>query len=508
MTSIKKNLTANFLSKIWTTLMSVVFLPYYIHWMGVEAYGLVGIYTALLALFSILDLGLGNTMNREMAQMSSQNVPSDLFRHLTRTLEWIYWMMALFIGAIVLAATPFLSEKWIHAQTLSPQTIRHAMYCIGAALAFLWPSSLYSGGLMGLQKQVLLNGIHIVCATLRGLGMVLVLAWISPTVEAFFTWQICVNILQTLLTAICFWKNLPSSEVSPRFDIKILWRLKAFAMGIAGSTMLAVLLAQMDKVILSRVLTLEVFGYYTLATTIASSLFYITVPVFSVFFPHFTQLVCSNTQEELKKIYHIGCQLMSALILPTALLAIVFSSELLFAWTQNKTTVENTQLLAQLLMIGTLFNALGTIPYALQLAYSWTKLSFYLNLFGVILIIPLLFWISKIYGAVGAAGIWILVNASFFLISIHMTHRKFLKTENWRWYLQDVGLPFGIAFGVIELGRWFFPAHYPGTFLTIVYLIGIYLLSLVAIIAVSSGTREWILKGINLRKSTGFKNNV
>lgn len=508
MTSIKKNLTATFLGKIWTTLMSIIFLPYYIKLLGIEAYGLVGVYTAMLALFSVLDFGLGNTMNREMARMSSQGNQAGDFRDLTRTLEWIYWAIAILISGVIFLMAPFFSDRWINADALSRDTIRQAIYFIGAALAFLWPSSLYSGGLMGLQQQVLLNGINVVCATLRGLGMVLILTFISPTIQAFFIWQILVNGLQTMLSAFFLWKNLPKSPKTARFDIAILKRVKRFAMGIATSTLLATILAQMDKIVLSKTLSLEMFGYYTLATMIASALFYITVPVFSVFFPHFTQLVCSNDSEGLKRMYHIACQLMSVLILPIALLVIVFSSELLFTWTRNATTVENTHQLVKLLMIGTLLNALMTTPFALQLAHGWTRLSFYLNLFGVIFLFPVLFWTSSHFGSRGAAGIWILLNASFFLINLECMHRKILRLEKWRWCFQDVGMPLLAALAIILAGRWFFSMENTGTFFIVAYLIVIYLLSLSAAFLVSPRARNWVMEGLFKHRALIFKNDT
>ena len=40
----------------------------------------------------------------------------------------------------------------------------------------------------------------------------------------------------------------------------------------SGIAVLAVILTQMDKVILSRMLPLEMFGYYALASTVATSL--------------------------------------------------------------------------------------------------------------------------------------------------------------------------------------------------------------------------------------------
>ena len=79
MPSIKKSFTANVVGKIWTTLMSFAFLPYYIKLIGFEAYGLVGVYSTLLALSNIFDFGLGSSMTREMARLSSQPSPPERF---------------------------------------------------------------------------------------------------------------------------------------------------------------------------------------------------------------------------------------------------------------------------------------------------------------------------------------------------------------------------------------------------------------------------------------------
>ena len=47
--------------------MSLAFVPLYIKFMGIESYGLVGIFASLLALFGLLDMGLSTTLNRELA---------------------------------------------------------------------------------------------------------------------------------------------------------------------------------------------------------------------------------------------------------------------------------------------------------------------------------------------------------------------------------------------------------------------------------------------------------
>lgn len=70
MSQIKRNIVANYFGNGWSALMSLAFIPLYIHFMGIEAYGLVGIFITLLTVFGLLDMGLSATLNREMARLS------------------------------------------------------------------------------------------------------------------------------------------------------------------------------------------------------------------------------------------------------------------------------------------------------------------------------------------------------------------------------------------------------------------------------------------------------
>jgi len=86
MSTIKKNIIANITGKGWTAIISLAFIPFYIRFMGIEAYGLVGIYLLLLALFALLDLGLSTTLNKELAGLTVQEGKAQEMRDLVRTL--------------------------------------------------------------------------------------------------------------------------------------------------------------------------------------------------------------------------------------------------------------------------------------------------------------------------------------------------------------------------------------------------------------------------------------
>jgi O-antigen/teichoic acid export membrane protein len=71
MPSLKLNIIANFIGRGWIAIMGLAFVPLYIKFMGIEAYGLVGFSATIQALSSLLDMGLSTTLNRELARLSA-----------------------------------------------------------------------------------------------------------------------------------------------------------------------------------------------------------------------------------------------------------------------------------------------------------------------------------------------------------------------------------------------------------------------------------------------------
>ena len=118
MSLVKKNLLANFMGKGWSALMGFAFVPFYIKLMGIEAYGLVGFFSTLVAVFALLDLGLTTTLNRELARYSALPDKALEMRNLVRTLEVVYWGLAGLIGLITMLLAPFIARQWLHFEDL------------------------------------------------------------------------------------------------------------------------------------------------------------------------------------------------------------------------------------------------------------------------------------------------------------------------------------------------------------------------------------------------------
>ena len=450
--SLKKNVLANFAGSVWAALMGLAFVPFYIRLMGVESFGIVGVFASLMGMLAVLDLGLSQAMNREMARLSSEKQDIRRMADTARTLEVVYWGVALFVGVVIALLAPLLANYWLNPEQLSRGDLQQALWIMGLVVALRWPVSLYMGGLNGLQRQVQLNVLLSAVATIQGVGALVVLWFVAPTIQAFFIWQAAMALAQVITLRTALWRSLPRGHAGT-FNKKVLNEIWHFAAGMTGISLLATILTQLDKIILSKILTLTEFGYYSFAATVAAVLSRLVGPIFTAYYPRLTELVSKSDQTGLVNAYHQGSQLMAVMVLPLAFVLALFSKEILEVWTRNPDMVLHASLLISLLTIGNALNGIMHLPYALQLAHGWTRLAFLQNVGAVIILAPAIYLATMRWGAIGSAIVWVILNVGYVLISIHVMHRRLLVEEKWRWYFDDLIKPLVVIVALSTLSR-------------------------------------------------------
>jgi O-antigen/teichoic acid export membrane protein len=490
--SLAVNVFANLVGQGWSVLILLVVVPLYIRLLGIEAYGLIGLYVMLQGVAQVLDLGLSPTMNREMARYSAQPEKGGEARDLVRTLEVAYWAIGIGIGAALAMAAPFIAGRWLKASVIPEGDVQQAVMLMGVVVALQWPLSFYGSGLMGLQKQVLLNAVAIPMSTVSNGGAVLLLWLYSPTITAFFAWQVLIAAVNVAIVTVLMWRSLPRSERAPRFDRGLLRSVWKFAAGMGGLGLSAIILTQLDKIILSKLLSLQMFGYYTLAGVLGRSLYVLITPVFNAFFPRFSALVATDDEGALKRLYHRGSQLMAALVIPVAAVVSLFAHDVLLLWTGSAETARNAAPVASVLVIGTALNGLMNLPYALQLAYGWTQISLYINSFFILTLVPTIVYATLHYGPVGAAAVWVALNTIYMLVGVPLTHQRLLKGEAWHWLRDDIGPPFLATLAVVGLSRWTLAGGPLSPLASFLSLSLVLLCALLAAASVAPGVRGWM----------------
>ena len=443
------NLLAGLTNSIWSALVGLVATPFYLKYLGIEAYGLIGFFMTTQAVLSLLDMGLTPTINRVVARCAATGELSGAGK-LLHTLAIVYWCMAAIIALLIVLLAPSISKYWINSNQFSPEKISNVVMLMGLVVACRWPVGLYQGALIGAQRLTVSSAISIVMTTIGNLGAVAILALVSATIEAFFIWQACVGLAGAIVMRWGAWRVVGRMK-NLRFDVNELKTAWRFSAGMSGVALSGILLMQLDKVFLSKIISLEEFGRYALANVIASSLYVLLTPIFNVIYPSLSALVATGESEKLIAFYRRGTRFFLAVLFPVAAVAAIFSEGIIFLWTGNRLLASSTAPIVSLFLIGTALNGVMHFPYALQLAYGKTRMPLMINAILVVVMIPTIILLAARHGAIGGAMAWVILNGIYILLGTYLTHQSLLKGFGSKWLLYDVGIPFLLSLLVIGL---------------------------------------------------------
>lgn len=433
------NLLAGFTGSAWTAVVGVVATPFYLHFLGIESYGLIGFFTTLLTLVQLLDLGISPTMNREVARHTAA-ADAPRLRHLFRSLELLYWIVALFLAVALMLAAGWMGRHWLQSSHLMMADVVHAVMLMGLVVAVRWPIGLYSGCLMGAQRLVFVSGLSVVMVTLGAFGSIIVLAFVTPTIKAFFLWQIAVSLVHVVLIRWLAW-HVVGGRQGASFKLAELHRIWRFSAGVGAIAVTGVLLMQFDKVLLSRLVGLGVYGRYMLATLLASGLYLMATPMFNALYPRFSALVAKGQVERLVALYGLATRLLATLTFSLAFGVSMHAEALIRLWTHDALLSAQVAPIASILILAAALHGVLFLQYALQLAYGKARLALLLNAVLLVIYVPLSILLTLAHAESGAAIAWLLLQFVYLGLGTFSTHRYLLRGYASRWLLRDVGIP-------------------------------------------------------------------
>lgn len=414
-------------------------MPIYLKLMGAEAFGLVGFYLMLQAWLQILDLGLSPTFSREMSLFKAGQINAGEAWQRLRSLEWL-----LTIAATTIVITFFILKKkvasdWLTVQHLSADDVATCITLMAITAAFRWLMGLYRSGLIGLERQTLVNGAGILFITLKFVGVLPLLAYWSASPKVFFEYQTFIGIMELLTFILLMYRELPGSPSTLLPSRSAFQAMLPIAGAMAFMSGVWIVTTQTDKLILSKVLSLEEYGNYTIAIALAGGLLSLIIPLNQVLQPRMTVLVAQKKLTELHELYRQTTQFTTALFFALGGTLAIFAEPILYTWTGNSAT---SQISAPILLCYGLANSLIgvlTLPFMLQFAHGYLRLHVIGNIIQSITLLPALIYASIHYGGVGAGSILLTARLLFLLLWIPLVHKQFIPDIIWKWPLHDIG---------------------------------------------------------------------
>ena len=450
-----RNVGWNLLGGVWTGALIVLATPWYLAQLGLDGYGILGLWLMMQVMMGLLDVGMGATLVKEFADPAQDGDGLAAKRDLLRTLEMVYWSLAALAALALAAAAGWLGAHWLQSQTLPQAQLAQAIRWMALALGLQFPAALYANGLAGLQEHRRMTALLSLGSTLRFGGGALVLLWRADLVW-FFAAQVLAAALQTLATRRMVWgliSRAPGDRATFRLEIfRRLWR---FSMGMALTAVAGVLLANADRMALSRLQPTAELGKYAVAFTATGLLQMGIQPFYRAFFPRYAELVAAGDAARLRETYFRSCRLMAAFIIPLGILGWVFAPQLFQAWLgQDDRTITEV---FRWLLIGITCSGLMWLPAAFQQASGRPGLHAGMIAGALLLGAPVMLWAIRAYGTVGATTVWLLHGVSGLTLELWLMHRQLLMGELFNWYRTVLWRPLLASLPLVALSWWLLP---------------------------------------------------
>jgi O-antigen/teichoic acid export membrane protein len=459
-----KNIIANYVGKFWSIISVFLFVPFYVKLLGIESYAVISFYTVILTIMYFADGGLSATLNMEIARSSDKlYIGRMLF-----TIERLYLIICASIILLIFSFSEIIAKNWLNSQSISLGDLSLYISLMGISVAFHLFTTLQSSGLMGLEKQVISNSIQVASSIFRS-ALVLLPLYFYPTLLTFFLWQVFSNIVFFFITRYSLWKFI-RTNATYEFDIKILKTVGRFAGGMMIMAVISSLNTQIDKLVISKFLSLKEFGYYSLAGVLSQVPVLLITPIALAILPRMVKYSANREKDKLKRLFHVNTFILSALSASAAMVLFLFTKDFILIWTHDSLIANSIENVTKVLLIGGVFLSFQYMPYHLAIANGHTRTNVRLGIVALICIIPTLIFFVKQYGMIGATYTWLFMNLFAFLYLGYFIISKFLKNEFRKWLIYNTLIPLGISI-IVGLVGYFSTINLPKGNFVIIYSI-------------------------------------
>jgi len=413
------NACANIVGKAITVFSIYIFIPLYIKFLGEESYGLVGFFATLQAALALLGGGFSNSIRREFASGEDNNENRLRKYQLLRSVEALFFLIGMFIILLVWLGTDFIVYQWLKGNSISPDVIKTSIRMMGISIGMHICSNLYTGGLLGLEKHVTFNIIQSIFKLFKGFGAVMVLWLVMPDIRLFLLWNILVDAINLAVIRSVVISAL-KSDVGLYWNIKLIGNIKSilsYTVGVFFIAIFATINSQLDKVLVSKFLTLAQLGIYSVAFSISQIPTLITTSIVNAIFPTFTYYYSVNEVEKLKTSFKNYYNIFLIFSISIGFFMAFYMKDLLTVWIRNSSVVEQAYIAAIILVLGNTILSLQVIPDNYLLACKNTKIINLRNLLTtplMFIVMPLLIIKFELIGAAFSYFVITLIGTVFY----------------------------------------------------------------------------------------------
>jgi O-antigen/teichoic acid export membrane protein len=385
-----------------TMVATLVATPFVIRLLGPASYGVLALIHVLIGYLSVADLGMGTASTRFGALAHARGDDEG-----EATAIWSALVLAAIPAATVALALAIGARPFVEHGLRLPVSLQAAAI-IAVRLAALGFFARAMAGVLNTPAMVRLRMDLVVLITSGTSTAQILLIPIVLFLGGGLTGAVMVvagaAIATALLFAITGVRLLPRLR-RPHVSAELIKPLARFGGALVISTIAAVFLANIEKLLLPRYASVQALAFYSVAFTLAYMLTQLPVAMFQALIPAFSHLHAKADDEGLEMLYRRSLRGMLYWALPGATFICAAAQPFFTVWAGPRFGQEST-LPLYLLMTGVVAEIMNYVPYALLITLGRTDTIARCQLS---IVVPYLFLSAILihyFGAAGAAAAW------------------------------------------------------------------------------------------------------
>lgn len=418
-----QHLWANVLGRSWTFVATLLFVPVYVHLLGVAGFGVIALFIAISGIITFLDLGLSPTLATELA---NQRRTAQQKINLLFTYETVYLVIVASVVILALLLPERAFVLVVSAEDLLNPEVAASVRLVFIAAAAQLGFNFYVAGLLAAEEQVKGNVI-IVAAGIARSALVIIPLWMYPQPVTYLWWQIIFSTVFALIARSTLYRAVTAgASIRHTHDWKAALANLTFTGGMFIVSVTAAFNTQIDKLFVGKLVGIEALGEYTLVSSVANLLVFVVSPISVTLLPRLVRSVSLDDQETVRRLFVLMFKLVAIVVCAAVGCMVIFGPYLVSVWSLGAAKVESVSRYMPALVAGCGFLALGTVPHAVAVANRRLKASLYIALTLPVTLPAYWFSIDR-FGPSGAAGTWLVLQALVVPLYFAWVARHFVR---------------------------------------------------------------------------------
>jgi len=401
----------------WPILLALVSMPYIVHKLGNEAYGVLALVTSVLGFFAFLDLGVTNASVKYMAEAYAHGDVDKINKIIGSSLV-VYLIAGGTGGCVIALMTSTLVQRILKIPPSYIAVSTFAFYVASCGFLLNMVLGVFAAVPKAVQRYDVATKVNIVISTSLtlltvltlylgyGLREVVILNFLSSLVSLVVYMLVAKSLVRDISIRVCF----------DPVTFKKLFSFGAYSLLVMISS---TILFQLDRLMIGTFAGAAQVAFYVVPASIALRINGFVGSIMGVVFPLCSELHATGQQAKLRELYLKASKYAFMLSISIATPLVVLSTQVMKYWMGGEYGLKSSLVLA-LLSASSFFASLSTIPAFLLDGIGKPRVNAFFAVQSAVVNIALCLLLIPRFGVNGAAfaGLANGLLVAFYLVTV------------------------------------------------------------------------------------------